>query len=204
MPGYSRPISKVHFSFNFYNYLKDNLDIDISTLVKEKVFKKGDYVYQVSTRHDSIYEIIQGSVKLGGYSELGKEYVYDVLQHKDFFGNLKYLSNEFQEFSKAIVDTQMRIYDLSFFKKMIIENPVVSEWFISYIVQRWCNAEKKLGTINEKGTIEKIKYLQRFFNITIQDINDESYLLFDLLTQKDLGDLIGASRQAISKALKSL
>ena len=143
-------------------------------------------------------------MKLGGYSELGKEYVYDVLQHNDFFGNLKYLTNEFQEFSKVIIDTRIRIYNLSFFKKVIIENPAVSEWFIAYIVQRWCTAEKKLGTINEKGTVEKIKYLQDFFNITVRDTNNQSYILFNLLTQKDLGDLIGVSRQAISKALKTL
>lgn len=204
MSGYSRPISKVHHSFNFYEYLKNDLGIDVNEITKERVYQKGDYIYQVATRHDSMYEIIQGSVKLGGYSELGKEYVYDVLQHNDFFGNLKYLTNEFSEFSKAIIDTRIRVYNLSFFKKMIVENPIISEWFISYIVQRWCNAEKKLGTINEKGTLEKIKYLQIFFNITVQDTENYNYILFNLLSQKDLGDLIGASRQSISKALKVL
>ena len=51
---------------------------------------------------------------------------------------------------------------------------------------------------------ENLLLLQSFFNVSVNDIHNNEFILFNLLTQKDLGDLIGASRQSIAKALKSL
>lgn len=196
------PKTKDYENFCRSSHLTDTLELDLEGLVTERIVGKNDYIYDPSTTQNTIYEIVDGAVKLGSYSDNGEEFVHDVLHRYDFFGNLKYLNNQFFEFSKTIIDTRIRIYPLSFFKKVIVGDPAHAEWFISYVVKRWCVSEKKLGKIKENNTAKKISFLRSYFNVRIKDSKGSEFLLYDLLTQKDLGDLVGATRQTIAAALK--
>lgn len=198
----TRPKNKGFQIFSLHDYLKNDLGININGLVTEVKVDKNEYLYRPPAIHNFIYEIVDGAVKLGSYSESGEEYVYDVIHTGDFFGNLKYLNGQFFEFSKSLVDVRIRLYQLSFFKKVITENPKIAEWFISYLVKRWCIAEKKLGKINERKTTDKIRFLRHYFDVPIKDFHGSEHILYNLLTQKDLGDLVGTTRQTISNALK--
>ncbi|WP_299672050.1 Crp/Fnr family transcriptional regulator [uncultured Polaribacter sp.] len=196
------PLNEKLKTFSLYDYLKNDLQLNLNHLVTEIEVSKNDYLYRPPIIENFIYEIVDGAMKLGSYKESGEEYVYDVIHSGDFFGNLKYLNNQFYEFSKPLIDTRIRVYDLSFFKRVITENPKTAEWFISYLVKRWCVAEKKLGKVNEKNTIEKIRFLRHFFNVSVKDSQGTPFMLYDLLTQKDMGDLVGTTRQTIANALK--
>ncbi len=81
---------------------------------------------------------------------------------------------------------------------MIINDPYLSDWFISYLTKRWCISEKKMGNITGNKIEDRISFVRKFFNIEVHDASGEQFLLFDLLTQKDVGDLSGATRQTIS------
>jgi CRP-like cAMP-binding protein len=170
--------------------------------VTENFIDKNNYIYRPQNNEGFIYEIISGAVKLGSYSEQGDNFAYDILQKGDFFGNLRYLNGQFYEFSKTLIDTKIRIYEISFFKKTVIHNPYLSDWFISYLVKRWCISEKKLGNITGNPIEGRITFLMKLFDVPVKDANGHEYILFDLLTQKDLGDLSGVTRQTISNILK--
>jgi CRP-like cAMP-binding protein len=171
--------------------------------VKEIVVKKNEYIYNPSSEHMYIYEIVDGAVKLGSYTDEGEEFTFDVLIKDDFFGDLKYLNNQFFEFSKALVDTRLRVYSRDFYKKMVVQNPQISEWFISYLVKRWCSAEKKLKKLQEKKVTDKLSFLSSFFNLKIRDAQGVEFIILDLLTQKDRGNLIGATRQTVANSSKN-
>lgn len=191
-------------NFSVYEHLKENYE-NVDLYTTETIKLKGNHVYQAVHKSKKIYEVIRGAVKLGSYNQEGTPFVYDVIGNGDFFGNFEYLNNnQFYEYSKTIVDCKIRIYDLDFIKKAIQEDPVLTDWFIRYLVKRWCNAEKKVKMSNEKGTLEKLRYLKTYFDNKVHDYLGDEYVLFNLLTQKDLGDLIGASRQTIAQTLEKI
>ena len=141
-------------------------------------------------------------MKLGSYTETGTEFVHDIIHTGDYFGNLKYLNNQFFEFSKTLVSSTIRMYKLDFFKEIVPQDSFLAEWFMSYLVKRWCQSEKKIKIIKEKDLQHKIKSLRSLYNLPIIDADNETYNLYDLLTQQELGDIAGASRQTISLAQK--
>ena len=193
-----RPINESYLDFDFYQYVSSFQASQSLGMVREIMIKKNEYLYNPSTDHVYIYEILEGAVKLGSYTDDGEEFTFDVLFKKDFFGDLKYLNNQFFEYSKALIDTKIRIYNRDFFKKMVIQGPEVSEWFISYLVKRWCSTEKKLKKLHEKKAQEKLTFLNSYFDFPVQDTHGKSFILNDLLTQKDIGDLIGVTRQTVA------
>ncbi|MEL4307018.1 Crp/Fnr family transcriptional regulator [Joostella sp. CR20] len=191
-------------NFDFYNYVKNNYK-NHSAFIHEAIEPKNNFIYEACTKSKYIYEVVQGAVKLGSYTQDGSPYIYDVIGQGNFFGNYEFLNDgQFYEYSKTLLDCRLRRYNLNFFKSTVLTNPIVSEWFISYLVSRWVNAEKKIRMANEKGALEKLKYLKYYFNYQVNDCFGEEYLLFELLTQKDLGDLVGATRQTIANTLQKI
>jgi len=178
------PNNSSYNSFCFYTYLLDKFKNKKHLEIKEIVIEKNNHIYKPPNNDSFIYEIVSGAVKLGSYSEQGEEYVYDVLQKGDFFGNLRYLNGQFFEFSKALIDTKIRVYELIPFKKTITNDPHLSDWFISYLLKRWCNSEKKIGNIMSNKIEDRISYLIELFNIDVHSANGEQFTLFELLTQK--------------------
>ena len=201
MKNPNRPNNSDFENFNFLTQLKKlQISFDKNEILEIDI-KKNGYIYLPPNKENYIYEIISGAVKLGGYSDDGESFVYEVLPPAEFFGNLKYLNNQFHEYAKAIVDSKIRVYDLDFFKTMVTNNPTISNWFISYLVKRWCSAELKLKNIKEKQIEERIDYLNKHYNVEVIDAKNNAHILFDLLTKKDMGDLIGVTRQTVSSIL---
>lgn len=198
----SNPCNKFYKNFSLYHYLINHTSTNLDLPIKEEVIDKNSHIYRPPNNNGFIYEVISGAVKLGSYTDLGEEYVHDVLSQGDFFGNLKYLNGQFFEFSKTLMVSRLRLYPLSYFKTTIVNDPLLSDWFISYIIKRWCTSEKKIGNITGNKIEERIAYLKILFDATIEDANGQTHQLFTLLTQKDLGDLSGATRQTISAILK--
>ncbi len=197
-----RPNNDYYSSFNFFEHICSLPLNQRFGNVREIVVKKNEYIYNPSSEHIYMYEIVEGAVKLGSYTDEGEEFTFDVLIKDDFFGDLKYLNNQFFEYSKALVDTKLRIYNRDFFKKMVLQSPQISEWFISYLVKRWCSAEKKLKKLQEKKAHDKITFLSSFFDLKIRDVKGTEFVILDLLTQQDLGNMVGISRQTVANSSK--
>jgi hypothetical protein len=87
------------------------------------------------------------------------------------------------------------------FKKMIINDPDLSDLFISYFIKRRCTSEKKMGITGNKIE-DRISFVIHFFNIEVHDASGEEFLLYKLFTQKDLSDRSGATRHTILAILK--
>ena len=197
---YKEPSYYKHF--NIYDHLLELFPNDVIQSTTEKTFRKGELIYVPGQTLHHMFEIVEGAVKLGSYSQDGEEVVYDVLSKGDFFGNLKYLDDQFFEFSKVLVDTKIRFYDLGFFKEIIVAQREVSDWFHYYTVKRWCDAEFRLLKINARHVMEKLQFLHDRFDKKVTDIHGRQFTLFNLLTQKDLADVIGATRQTVASSLK--
>lgn len=187
-------------NFILFEYLQSKCSLD--DRITSRIVSRRDFIYRPPENLNFIYEVVQGAAKLGSYTKTGDAFTHDIVWSGDFFGNLKYLNGQFFEFSKALVDTKIRCYDLGFFKLIVAEDPTISEWFISYLVMRWCRAEKKASVIKEKDPRNKIKFLRSYFDTVIHDNNNKKNILYKLLTQRDLGDFVGLSRQSIAQALK--
>ena len=196
--------NKHYDTYNVFSYLQNNYPEESSIHQSQMIVKKGVFIYRPDDKINKIYQVVDGAIKIGSFLRNGEMVAYDALAKGDIFGNLKYLEGRFfYEFSRAMVDSKINCYDLTFFKKMIVHDPLISEWFNYSIVKRWCGSELKLRATT-RHVKEKIFFLRHYFNVPVSDIHNQDYLLFDLLTQKDLADMVGSTRQTISTAIRGI
>lgn len=192
--------------FSLYNYLTTTSKYDVTDKVKLKEFEKGEYIYLPNSPQNYIYLIESGVVKIGSYANNGEKVIYDILTPGETFGNLNYLGEDvpFFEFAQAISGAKTSVFELKFFKHLTIHDPVVSEWFNITVVGRWSKAETRLLYMT-RGNIEaRLENLQKELSHEVADKRGVNYNVFNLLSQQDIADLTGTTRQTVAKKLRSL
>lgn len=193
-------------TFLLHNYLQKSPKYKeaLSKRISSTFLKKGEYIYKPSVEVNVAYEVVSGVVKIGSYSKDGEECIYDVLKQGDVFGNLRYLDVDFHEFAKCLSDVQLRLYDLPFYKSIVLQDTNIAEWFNQYIVRRWCRVETRFFTVISEDILTRIQRLQRDLNFMVHDGAGKMATIFSLLSQKDIADLTGSTRQSVAQIFKKI
>ena len=188
-------------TFDIYEYIQQRPALAAEGKVSQLTLAKGEYIYNPPQNVGRIFLIKAGVVKIGSYSLKGNEVVYDVLVTGDTFGNLRFLEREFNEFAKAITPLEYYSFDLAFFRRIIVEDHTISEWFNYNVVKRWCKSEARLFSIAANDVATRIVNLFQELHPHYEKNNINFELL---LTQQDIADLVGATRQTVARAVKKL
>lgn len=187
-----------------YNYLVSKNTPGLRDTISHFTLKKGAQLYGTPQRFTNIYEIISGAVKLGRLSPEGKECVYEIVSPGEFFGNLAFLPDApFAEFSKTLTATEVRSYDLHFFKHIMTHDPEVAEWFYSRLVSRWNKTESLLYYIRSFEPRKRITMLQSNMHRKIMTAVRREVFLDKLISYKDMADLTATTRQLVADTFKS-
>lgn len=158
-------------------------------------YAKGEYLYRPNDRLELVFVITSGMIKIGGYGPEGDEVIYDIAHPGEFCGNLKYLGGgHFQEFTRAVTDVEVMTYDLHTFKDAFRTDEALHDWFVRLMVLRWSRSEARLFRI------ASLKPRQRLAAL-LEELGTTSTKVQQLLTQGDLANLTGLSRQTVSKLL---
>ncbi|SJZ38955.1 Crp/Fnr family transcriptional regulator [Sediminibacterium ginsengisoli] len=180
-----------------------NKGIPVKGKVTNVLLKKGAQLYGPPQRFTNIYEIISGAVKVGRLSPKGEERIYEILAPGEFFGNLAVLGDDFCEFCKTMSATEVRSYDLPFFKHLITHDPVVAAWFYPKIVYRWNKTETLLAYIRSFEPRERIQLLYTDLRKQIFTADNRLVYLNKLLSYTDMADLTATTRQLVADTMKT-
>lgn len=177
----------------------------VPSACSRKRWERGDYIYKPGEEEPFVYLIEKGIVKIGSLGPFGERVVYDVLQPGETFGNLDYLDEvEFFEFAQPATSVSLIAIELAAFRYLIINDPTVAEWFNETIVRRWHKAETRLLQRAHETAERRIFRLKEQFNRQVNDADGITHTVFELLSHQDIADLVGATRQTVSKKLRNV
>ncbi len=170
-----------------------------------RLLERGQYLYQPTDRLDTLYVVERGALKVGSYSPRGKEVTYDVLTRGELVGNLQYLSdNTFSEFARALTSVRVILHPVHTFKKLVQQNIHLADEFHQMVVRRWCRAETRLFHVASLPPTQRVIKLLKQYPLPVADADGRSHAVRDLLTQQDIADLCGLTRQTTARILKEL
>lgn len=178
-----------------YQYLVDKKIPGLRENTKMVTLKRAEQLYDISQPFTDIFEIVTGAVKLGGISEKGKEYIYELLTPGEIFGNLALLGPGFREFCRSLTITELRAYSPDFFKHLMTHDPEVAEWCFTKLVFRWNKTESKLANIRSYEPRERIQVLYSELQRKIMTGANREVFLNKLVTYQDIADLTATTRQ---------
>ena len=163
---------------------------------------KGSVLFAEGDEGDQLYVIAEGKIKLGTSSGDGRENLLSILGPGEMFGELS-LFDPGPRTSTATAVTDAKLLSLGQEKLLpwLIENPKVSLQLLASLAQRLRRTNEAVGDLvfsDVPGRVAKalIDLGERFGMKT-----DEGLFVHHDLTQEELAQLVGASRETVNKAL---
>ena len=163
---------------------------------------KGSILFKEGDDGEHLYVIIEGKLKLGTSSGDGRENLLSILGPGEMFGELS-LFDPGPRTSTATAVTDAKLLSLSHEKVIpwLKQNPEVALQLLTRLSQRLRRTNEAVGDLvfsDVPGRVAKalIDLGDRFGKTT-----PEGLLVNHDLTQEELAQLVGASRETVNKAL---
>ncbi|MBI5187890.1 MAG: Crp/Fnr family transcriptional regulator [Nitrospirae bacterium] len=166
---------------------------------------KDSVILHQNDKSFDLYVVISGKVKVSLLSEDGKEIVLDVLKEGDFFGELSFFDKRPRSATvTAITDSNLLVLNRETFLKILNENPAIAINLLSVMGQRLRKTDEKIETLAFLDVYGRVaRMLMNLSKEEGQRLKDGSVVI-RRPTHKEIAHQIGASREAVTKAMKTL
>lgn len=185
-----------------FSALDEAASLSLRASMDSVKISKGGILFKEGDGGEHVYVILDGKLKLGTSSGDGRENLLSILGPGEMFGELS-LFDPGPRTSTATAVTDAKLLSLSHEKLIpwLREHPDVSLQLLARLAQRLRRTNEAVGDLvfsDVPGRVAKalIDLGQRFGKATA----DGLFVHHDL-TQEELAQLVGASRETVNKAL---
>ncbi len=164
--------------------------------------KRGDRLYDEGDIDDQLYIVIEGKVKLTRTSSDGREVLVRIQGPGDMFGELAMLDPTYRTSNaSAVTDARLAAIAHDDLRKVMNDHPAIALLLLRELAQRLrviTDANANLIFTDVPGRVAKaLLELADKFGTEQED----GTLVSHDLTQEELAQLVGASRETVNKAL---
>jgi CRP/FNR family transcriptional regulator, cyclic AMP receptor protein len=170
-----------------------------------KTFKKGEYIYLPDEFSDKIFFLTDGRVKIGTYSDSGKEITKAILTAGEVFGELAMVGETTRrDFALAMEDTMVCLMTVEEMKTMMREHNGLSLFLMKIMGSRVLEMEQRLESLVFKDSRTRIiEFLKSLAAKRGQRVGYEM-LVRKFLTHQEIANLTATSRQTVTTVLNEL
>jgi CRP/FNR family transcriptional regulator, cyclic AMP receptor protein len=181
----------------FSGLQRDEL-LKFAELTRERTYPKGSVILFQGDPGDSLYVLRQGRAKVVLIGEDGREVILGVLEPGAHFGELALIDDQPRSAHViAMEDSQLLILRREDFRRRVEANPTVAWALLTELSRRLRRADQKIGglvLLDVPGRISRL----------LLDLSQESSngTIDKPLTHQTIAQMIGASRETVSRAMK--
>ena len=182
------------------------LDDDAAKTLLENMVKgrmeRGDVLFHEGDQGDKLYVIVEGKIKLGRTSADGRENLLAILGPGEMFGELSLFDpGPRTATATAIAETQILGLSNEQLQRFITARPYVAGTLLAALARRLRRTNENLADLvftDVPGRVAKaLLDLSRRFGRPVEN----GVMVAHDLTQEELAQLVGASRETVNKAL---
>jgi len=165
-----------------------------------RTFPRNTVLINEGDRGDTLYVILSGRVKVFSSNEAGREFVIDFQGPGEYVGEMM-LDGEPRSASVTTVEqTTCAVVSRAQFREFILAHPDFAMHLIERLIHR---VRVTTGNLKSLALSDVYGRLARLLNALVQDV-DGRLVVPEKLTQQDIADRVGASRDMIGKLMKDL
>jgi len=182
-----------------FGVLGDDILQQLRSHALQKTVAKGTTIFSKGETGASLFAIVEGQVKVVSFSAQGKNAVFNILGPGDIFGEIALLDGgERTADVTAITDCKLLVIERRDFLPLVHSKPDVAQRLIEVLCARLRNTSRQ---------VEEVMFLELPAKLakTLLRLNDAA--LADgrkkvALTQSEIAQVVGASRESTNKQLR--
>jgi CRP/FNR family cyclic AMP-dependent transcriptional regulator len=188
----------------FKNLAQEDL-ADLATLLREQKFKKGDVLFRKGSEGDVLYIIKEGAIKIVLPSRLGDERIVAIFSTGDFFGEMALLDGMPRSADAvAIKPSKLLFLDRSVFLQFLKKSDAAIEKILLSLSLRLRKTDDLLEDTSFLNIPARLAKKLLEIGETLGTKDGETLKINLKLSQQELADMVGATRESINKELRVL
>ena len=185
-----------------FSALDDDAAAALRASMTEVTLPRGETLFREGDSGDCLYVITDGKIKLGRAATDGRENILAILGPGEMFGELSLFDPKPRTATAvAVVDSTLMSLGHEALDQLLTGRPAVAESMLAALAQRLRRTNESLADLvfsDVPGRVAKaLLDLSTRFGVQAED---GLHVTHDL-TQEELAQLVGASRETVNKAL---
>ncbi len=174
----------------------------VASLLIERRFPKNKTIVEEGLPGDYMYVVREGRVKVTKLSGDGREKILEMLDQGSFFGELSLLDGAPRSASvKTLTDTRILALSRNDFLKLLRDSPDLAMAVIQVLTGRLRQMDDQASSLSFQRVKERARGVRRRL---ARDEIGEGQLATPALTHQQIADMIGTSRETVTRAVKEL
>ncbi|WP_147533747.1 Crp/Fnr family transcriptional regulator [Bacillus marasmi] len=199
-------IKKVLSQFSLFRELDEQ---EISKIVEISIareLKKNNHVFLQGDPISNVYFIVEGKVKIYKSDSSGREQIVNIVKAGDMFPHVGFFrKGEYPAFAEIIEHAKLVVVPIDQFEKVLIDNPYLCIKVFNVLAEKIIDLQDRLEEQILNNTYEQIiKLLVRLSEKHGSTLDDGKVLLKSEFTNKDLANMIGTTRETVSRTLTKM
>jgi CRP/FNR family cyclic AMP-dependent transcriptional regulator len=185
----------------FFSQLDDKELEAVRALATEKNYPKNAVVLTEGEMGDSLYMIQSGKVKVFIGDENGREIILKILSPGAFFGEMSMIDKQPRSASvRTIEASTFLVLTHNAFERSLEQAPRIANLVMRCLAERVREADRKIGTLALMDVYGRVASTL----LELAVYNDGKLMVGEKLSQQDLANMVGASREMVNRILKDL
>ncbi len=185
----------------FFTQLNDKeLDV-VRALATEKSYAKNAVVLTEGEMGDSLFMIQAGKVKVFIGDEEGREIILKILSPGAFFGEMSMIDKQARSASVTTLESStFLVLAHATFERCVEQVPRIANLVMQCLAQRVREADRKIGTLALMDVYGRVASTL----LELAVYTNGKLVVSEKLSQQDLANMVGASREMVNRILKDL
>jgi CRP-like cAMP-binding protein len=175
-------------------------------IVGYKKARKGDVIYFSSSDVPRIFLLKKGNIKIVAIDEEGNETIKDIIQKGDLFGELTLESDKnSNEYAKALTDEVVICsFLLSDFENLMLQHPNLALTYTKFVGLKMKRIKNSYANLMSKDAKTRLYTFIKEWAEKEGKIQGNKVTIENYLTQADIAQIIGTSRQTATQLLNEM
>lgn len=184
-----------------FNALSDEDMKLVNEIAVEKRVPKNTVVISEREIGDSLYAIIAGRVKVFIGDEEGREIILKILGPGDFFGEMSLIDKQPRSATVATLDNSVfKVLSHGAFEMALDRAPRIGASVMQALAKRLRDADRKISTLALMDVYGRVAHTLLELAVTANG----KMTVGEKLSQQDIANMVGASREMVNRILKDL
>ncbi|MGG3469605.1 Crp/Fnr family transcriptional regulator [Neobacillus pocheonensis] len=199
-------IKKVLSDFTLFRELNDFELTKITDIAIAREWKKQSHVFLQGDPLENVYFIYDGKIKIYKSDVNGKEQIVAIMKKGEMFPHVGFFrKGDYPAYAEVVEPATLIAVPISKFETVLIENPELCIKVFKVLGEKIVDLQNRLEEQILNNTYEQIvKLLIRLAQKHGKEQDDGTILLRSEFTNKDLANMIGTTRETISRTLTKM
>ncbi|MFK9093415.1 Crp/Fnr family transcriptional regulator [Bacillus salipaludis] len=199
-------IKRVLAVFTLFRELNDFEMTKIADIAITRDWKKQSHVFLQGDPLENVYFIYDGKIKIYKSDVNGKEQIVAIAKKGEMFPHVGFFrKGDYPAYAEVLEPSTLIAVPISKFESVLIENPELCIKVFKVLGEKIVDLQDRLEEQILNNTYEQIvKLLIRLAQKHGMEQEDGTILLKSEFTNKDLANMIGTTRETISRTLTKM